>query len=41
MRRWALLRTRLGIIVELFGFLGSHKLWRLIPMTVTLLPSLY
>lgn len=37
MKGWTSLKTRLGIVTELFGFLWSRKLWWLIPMMVTLL----
>ncbi len=37
MKGWTSMRTRVETVAELFHFLWSHKLWWLIPMTVTLL----
>lgn len=37
MRAVKLLKARLGIATELFGFLWQRKLWWLIPMMMTLL----
>ena len=37
MKFWTQIKNRLGIVGELFTFLGKRKLWWMIPMFVILL----
>jgi hypothetical protein len=37
MKIWTALQARASILREMFAFLGSQRLWWLIPMMVTLL----